>query len=202
MEWEERVKLVINHYRSLYGKYKARIPRRPDQRVPEDRAIADSYLRWCEENDTDELLFMNERFRHLNATRKVAPMFRALRSDLVMQVWKKGGERCALEARASEIASDTMLPVFDQSILDLSRLTPDQERYRRRHFINGTLVICMVMPEYSGGFHPASEYCPKCVNGPSCVQRLNNKWKFNVVALRSDRLDLVPEQVAKVAARG
>lgn len=202
MEREERVKRVIDHYRHLYGKYKMRIPRRPDARVPEDRAIADKYIRWCAEYDTDELLFMDERFRHLIALKKIAPMFRTLRSEPVMKVWKKGGEYYALEQQASERISKTILPMFDQTILDLSHLTPDQERYQRRHFLKGTLEICLLMPEHSGGFHPASKVCPKCTNGPACVARINARWKFNVVALRANRLDLVPAQVAKVAAGG
>jgi hypothetical protein len=202
MEWEERIGRVIDHYRRLYGKYKARIPRRPDQRVPEDRAVAERYVRWCDERDADELLFMEERFRHLDRTQRAAPMFRALRREKVMECWKKGGEQRALEERTSQNIMAQMLPVFDQSILDLSRVTPDQERYRHRHFIKSTQRVCMVMPEYSGGYHPESRYCPQCSVGPECAGRLNGQWGCNVIALRSGRLDLVPAKVAKVAAQG
>lgn len=200
MEWEERTRTVIDHYKEVYTKYQLRTPRRPNSRIPEDRAIADKYVRWCDEHDTDELLFMEERFRQLHETKKITPGFRFLRSEVVMKWWKRGGEYRALEKKESDAIAKTMLPAFDQTILDLSRITPDQERYRMRHFIGNILGVCMVSPELSGGYHPQSKYCTQCAKGPECVQRLNKRWKFNVVALRAKRLDLLPPVVAKIAA--
>ncbi len=194
---QKRIEGLIKRYRELYCQYKARIPIRPDIRNPQDQVEAERYLRWCDDNEIDEILFMEHRFRSLDRTRRAAPMFRSLKSDLMVESWKKGGESQAQQEQVSKKIMAGMDDSFTRAILDLDSLTPAQEHYKRIQWQRGGQEVCLVSPELSGGYHPLSRYCPYCPCSMDCITQLNAKWKFDVVALRMRRLEDVPERVAK-----
>lgn len=195
-----KVDEIINQYKMFYVQYRNWEPRRPNARVPEDRAMADKYLRWCAENDVDEILYMEERMRYFYQKRGIVLLFRFLINDLALKAWHGGVGYRVMEDQASEIAMSTMDDKFTQLIRDLGQLLPAQEQFKRRHWVNGRLDVCCYSPDCSGGYHPLSQYCPYCVNSDTCIERLRAKWDFDVVALRAKRFDLLPAPIAKVAA--
>jgi hypothetical protein len=198
-----KISEIIEHYKKVYLQYRNyRTPQRPDARNPEDRAMAAEYLRWCEENDVDEFVFMEELIRHIYQKRGIIVLFRYRNSEKALKAWHNGIGYRAMTERASQTAMATMDDRFTQLIRDLGRLLPAQEQYKRRHWVGGSLGVCSCSPECSGGYHPLSQYCPYCEHASMCIERLRSKWDFDVIALRAQRFDLLPEAVAKVAIAG
>jgi hypothetical protein len=197
-----KAKAIIDFYKTIYIRYRNREPRRPDARVPEDRAMAESYLRWCADNDVDEELYMQERIRYMHEKRGIVLLFRFLKSEAALKVWRDGLGYRVMEAQASEAAMATMDDKFTQLIRDLGRLQPVHEQFKRRHWISNRLDICSFSPDCSGGYHPLSQFCPYCPNGDTCIERLRGQYDFDVIALRAKRFDLLPDAVAKIAATG
>lgn len=194
-----KAKAIVDHYKVIYLRYRNREPRRPDIRVPEDRAMAESYLQWCKDNDVDEELYMQARIEYWFKKRKIVLLFRYLKSEPALKAWREGLGYRVMQDQASETAMATMDDKLTQLVRDLGQLLPAQEQYKRRHWIGSRLDICAFSPDCSGGYHPLSKYCPYCPNSDMCIERLRAKWDFDVVALRAKRFDLLPEAIAKVA---
>ena len=194
-----KAKAIIDLYKTIYIRYRQREPRRPNLRVPEDRAMAESYLRWCDDNDVDPELFMQERMRYMHDKRGVVLLFRLLRSDVALKAWNGGVGYRVMSEQASNAAMATMDDKYTRLIRDLGMLQPVQEQYKRRHWINNRLDICSFSPECSGGYHPLSQFCPYCPNADTCIERLRGQYDFDVIALRAQRFDLLPDKVAKAA---
>jgi len=195
-----KTKAIIDLYKAIYIRYRNREPRRPDSRVPEDRAMAESYLRWCDDHDVDPELFMQERMRYMHSKRGVVLLFRLLRSETALKAWQNGVGYRVMSEQASNAAMATMDDKFTRLIRDLGMLQPVQEQFKRRHWINDRLNVCSFSPECSGGYHPLSQYCPYCPRADICIERLRGQYDFDVVALRAQRFDLLPDKIAKIAA--
>lgn len=166
--------------------------RRPSADVTADVAIASKILRWCDEHSVDPAELVKLRVEDLWQRLGRIPAFSRLCSEKFV--------RSAQRAEASTAAGSKQLEIFDQTVRDLTRQLPGHEQLRRRYFFAGQHVLCLENTT-AGGFDPRSHYCPSCPKAAECSSRLEQKWGFNVVALRSGRFDQVPMAVRK-ALRG
>jgi hypothetical protein len=188
----EQTDEVIQRYVTRYLDRQKRRPHRPHPRVPEDQAVARKFLAWCDEKLVDPLQLIDLRFEHLWRERKACPRFNSLRSERLVHL--------ARRTEASVAAASTQVEVFDQTVRDLTLVLPGQEQVRRRYYFQQQQELCLENG-MSGGYEPRSHFCPNCPQAATCASRLNEKWGFDVVALRSGKLGAVPAAVRK-ALRG
>ena len=185
-------KSVVAKYRELIFQYKKVSPIRPSYRVPQDVQVAKSFLGWCEGHMVDPGVFMELRFLNLHRYRQTLPGFRSLRNENLVPI--------AQREQASRAAEDTHTPNFDQAVRDLSLMSENQERVRKRYFSQAKSELCLES-SYAGGFDPRSQFCPQCPQAGTCAARLNRRHSFDVVALRAGRVQSLPAVVMK-ALRG
>lgn len=183
---------VILGYRRNVVKYFRREPRRPFLRNAEDRVIARKIVAWAEKNAVDPVAFLDTRCDQFWRARKRLPGFRQIAAPCLLTY--------ARQEESSTAASQTQSESFVQAVRDLTRLLPGHEQVRRRYYFEQRQGLCLENP-LNGGYDPRSYYCPNCPQAPACAGRLNEKWRFDVVSLRSGKIEAVPEAVRK-ALRG
>ncbi len=183
---------VIAQYRTQSFKRRKREPRNPQRSNPADVQVARAFLKWCDDQLVDPAAFIDFRFAQLWEHHRRVPGFRQLRSPAIVPF--------AQRQEASDVAAKGLMPVFDQTVRDLTHILPGHEQVRRRYYLRQAQPLCE-QNHMAGGYDPRSHFCPTCPRAASCSQQLNQKWGFNVVALRSGRLGDVPAAVQK-ALRG
>jgi len=193
------VEQVIEHYKHVAGVHLKRILHRPAPTVPEDRVVAEDFLRWAAKNDIDPLYWITEYIAWAARTKSKVPAFRALRADNAIAAHRIH-ERAWREQCESRRAAASMLSREVQRIVDLSLFVSSQEDVRKRYLrVERRPEMCRVSWEYSGGFDPRSKYCPQCPQAIGCSQAMNERYQFNVVALRLRNFDQLPAAVARIA---
>lgn len=167
---------------------------RPSVDNLEDRTTAQKYLDWCTKNAVDPIQFMRDRFQHLTRTIGIRPKFNALASPKLLEVWRKREPYAVKQQEEDRLHREAGDPRL-QAIRSAHLLTPGQDSFKKPYVLSGRSELCLAQPDYSGGFHPSSQYCRECPSAVRCVQDTNERWGFNVVALRSGRHDLLPREV-------
>lgn len=180
---------VILVYGDHFFERKRRRPHTLSPRHPPSVEIAKRFLAWCSEHMVDYEEMIDLRFTHLWKLKRQCPQFNALRAPSLLPFARK--QEASKEAAALQVVT------FDQTVRDLTYMTPTHEQVRQRYFMQQQAILCK-QNTAGGGYDPRSRYCPHCPQAFACAQRLNKKWGFDVTALRAGKLHLLPAPVRKV----
>ena len=78
------------------------------------------------------------------------------------------------------------------TVYDRARdISHQAEAIKRRHLADGRPDLCLTdMDEYTFGYHPKSLLCARCPLTQQCIMTLQNKYPFDVVALRNGQINM------------
>lgn len=186
---------VIQKYVHCVYKLIGRMPHRPQQSNAHDVAHARKFLEWCTLRRVDPMLIIELRFAqvaHVSAAKKRGPRLSDMRVENLV--------RFAQRAEASAAAESTQSETFQQAVRDLTLRPANHEQVRREYYFRQEQALCAENP-LGGGYEPRSHFCPSCPQRDACGAKLNEKWGFDVVALRTGRVERLPAAVQK-ALRG
>jgi hypothetical protein len=164
-------------------------------------SAAEAFLVWAAAESVDPISYLRFRFEAAS-TRGYTPGLKRLRSGSMAKLWRsewQRGERALdegyqkLKARAGTLE--------EQAVKELLVLTDGMESAKQPYVRTGDLELCVVESEFTGGFHPASRYCPTCPHAVQCAAALHREYGYDVVALRAGRLHELPQKIAAAAAR-
>jgi len=175
--------------------------RPPTFRRPEVLEAAQRFLdRFRELGADDPLAFL--RWRWDAAQHAGHPVgLRQLAGDTTLITrWRDFGHGHTLSAAASARLTRKAGTVDEQQVKELRLLTRGMEAAKAPHAARGRFDLCLV-DEFTGGFHPASRTCASCPEAVRCAARLYQSHGWDVVALRANRLHLLPKEVAAAAVR-
>lgn len=194
-----RVEDVIDHYKHVVSAHTKRVPYRPSISVPEDRATGEAFLRWAQQHDIDPNYWITDYVAFVHRTYRRCPPFRSLRSEKALPAYL-ARERAWREKRESKRNAASMRALDAQRVVDLSLCVRSQEDVRRRYLqVEQRPDACRMSMEYSGGYDPRSKYCPQCPQAIVCSRQMNDRYRFNVVALRTGAYEELPADIAALA---
>lgn len=178
---------LINQYNALLPSDRRRMR---SVRSVQNRAHVESavkFLAWCAENDVrDPLLYVRTRMK----LAKHLVQFDQLATDTLVEAYR---ERSVMKNHAAKMrAANPPERIYLRSLMVNARA---HEIVRRDYVAMNQTHLCLVQPELSGGYHPASPNCGSCAQAVPCAQRLNAREGIDVVALRAKRWDLLPHEV-------
>jgi len=180
----DRVPAVLTEFCALYRKYGRPIT---TGLKASSRQHVETYLKWCDANEVDPILFMRDRFRRVAlASKGYLPGFRNLASEKLLAAWKTGESRAhreAADARLTREAASTASRQHFDSLRAPPR--PAQEQYKRTYVLSGRPELCRLSSQHSGGYHPKSSVCPTCPQAVRCAQDLNAQHGFDLVSVRA-----------------
>lgn len=163
-------------------------------------ATAGEFIVWCREQEIeDPIAFL--RWRLERAEHAGHPIsIKALRSPAFAERWREWGEGISLDdAKAKKLLRQAG-SALEQNVKTLRILTPGMEA-AKHPYAAGRSEMCLVETELTGGFHPASRYCPTCPVAVRCAAKLYKQHGFDVVALRRGALYALPREIAAAAVR-
>tara|TARA_R110000751_G_scaffold85896_9_gene171280 strand:+ start:2441 stop:2977 length:537 start_codon:yes stop_codon:yes gene_type:complete len=129
---------------------------------------AEAYLAWAVTEGVDPVLFM--RARHEAATGARVPVSRlGNASPGFLAKYREWGEW-----KQSKVATEERYAAVDDDDPEVE-LVPLHEAARAA--LIGSPLVCMSSLTITGGWHPASSYCPTCPSGKACRAGLSTKTR-------------------------
>ncbi len=131
----------------------------------------------------------------------ISPLKRArmsqLKSDKLAAIWARIESSHYREQQSDRLHHEMAEPET-QAIRDLrADPAPYQETVKRKNSADPD--GCLALFRHSGGYHPKSGWCVQCVNQGVCQRQLQATHGFDVGALRSGRLQGLPNRVLMAA---
>jgi hypothetical protein len=120
-----------------------------------------------------------------------------LRSKRCAVVWKEWREGHALADEKAKRLKREAGTQTQQAVKTLRIHTRSMEQFKSRHV--GREDACLAGIDHSGGYHPESQICPRCPAAVRCAAALYQRHGFDVVALRTGRLNALPAEIAAAA---
>lgn len=182
----------IKQYNALLPSDRRRMRYVRSERSSEHVSDAVAFMSWCHEHAIrDPLLYIRTRM----ALAKALVPFTSLASTEIIEAYL---ERFAPRVLSAKLTAQD--PRERQYIRSLALNARAHEIVRRDYVSMKSTHLCLAQPELSGGYHPLSPNCGACAHGAPCAARLNEREGFDVVALRLNRTDLLPREIAALVS--
>lgn len=171
----------------FYELRKARTGQPVPDRINQTTSKAlDRYIDWARNRGVNAEAFM--RWRMEAAERVGYTLYLSgMTSDRHLKMWREwAGTKSAVKKQQAFIQG-RVDPSAAQKLDLATKLLAQHEQYRRNMVDDGTPERCMKEPQYSGGYHPHSRFCPLCPMAIRCAVALNEAYGGDLVALRVAR---------------
>lgn len=142
------------------------------------------FIKWCEKHDVDPLRFMKARILLAQEGEREIPAINALASNALVEgdAWEEILDRIEGMEEDARFVRSEMEKAHDRRVATLLAATPAQEKFKAQHLDKPEL--CMSELEFSGGYHPKSDYCRSCRMAGECAYYTNQRHGSDVVMLR------------------
>lgn len=185
---KEFVNELMQTYNEEHRRYRGK-PGRIRYSDTKQRTIFESFVSWCRENDIDEpKSFIIARIYHAQeeSSKRYFPKPEQLKTAALLrdEMWRDLYDWVARCRYDQEELGKLLDPGTSKAkrIQTLASLRPAWERFKAK---NPNREICASLPQYTGGFHPASDHCASCPQQLRCASISTSHWGPEIMARRT-----------------
>lgn len=157
-----------------------------------------SFLSWCDREGIDDPLSYVKTWLEICHHEGYEPVTFRMKSKKLAERWKVWLSFQNAEEEHQKQLHAQSGNALQQRVVSLKLLTRANEAMKKQY---AHTERCVAEVELTGGWHPRSRYCQSCPLAGQCAAALERRYGFNVAALRTGHLHMVPRSVAAAAVR-